>query len=104
MMEAAYSPDDLDRIVREAREALCRDPHSMPRQLARALAEHALYAEAYRYFATAQRVRAGERLTEQLAARKRALVAVAEEYACATGWTPPPGWQPLTGPELAADS
>jgi hypothetical protein len=88
------SPEDLDAMVRRAREAVRQDPTGERAQLDRALTEQALYVAANRYVAVARQARRKESSEELLQARQRSLGEAALHYAHARGWQPPADWEP----------
>src|SRR5690348_18329629 len=93
--------EDLDAMVRRAREAVRRDPSGRSAPLDRALTEQALYMAANRYVVVARQRRRGESSEELLRARQRSLAEAALGYAHARGWQPPADWQPPTDVEVA---
>jgi hypothetical protein len=93
--------DDLDAMVRRAREAVRRDLAGGSAQLDRALTEQALYVAANRYVVVARQGRRGESSQELLRARQRSLAEAALAYAHARGWQPPADWEPPAGDDNA---
>jgi hypothetical protein len=87
-------PEDLDAMVRRAREAVRQDPAGERAQLDRALTEQALYVAANRYVVVCQQVLRGESSPELRGARQRSLAEAALHYAHARGWQPPVDWEP----------
>ena len=86
--------DDLDGMVRRAREAVRREPAGRGAQLDRTLTEQALYVAANRYVVVARQARRRESTPELLQARQRSLAEAALAYAHARGWQPPADWDP----------
>src|SRR4051812_25917718 len=94
-------PEDLDVMVRRAREAVRRDPSGERAQLDRTLTEQALYLAANRYVVVARQARRGESSPELLRTRQRSLGEAALHYAHARGWQPPSDWEPPAGDDNA---
>jgi|SRR5438270_13639989 hypothetical protein len=88
------SQEDLDAMVKRAREAVRRDLSGVRAQLDRALTEQALYVAANRYVVVSRQARRGESSQELLRTRQRSLGEAALHYAHARGWQPPADWEP----------
>jgi hypothetical protein len=89
--------EDLDMMVRRAREAVRREPAGRGALLDRALTEQALYVAANRYVVVARQARRKESSPELLQARQRSLAEAALAYAHARGWQPPADWDAPIG-------
>jgi hypothetical protein len=81
--------EDLDAMVRRAREAVRQEPSGGRAQFDHALTEQALYVAANRYVVVCQQVRRGESSAELRGARQHSLAEAALHYAHAHGWQPP---------------